>query len=115
MKTINQINYIVIAIPFLLCGIGCLIKDPGDNLFCFGILSTILTGAYQVLAGILLLIENYKDRMIQVYLTLVALFFLLWYMNISMVHKDWLTFILFPIPAILCIYFSVILHQKLKK
>lgn len=108
MKALKQLNTFAIGTPILLGIIGLIDND----FFFWALISTIITGIFQVIIGIKMLFDNPKDIYIKIYATLVLLFFLVWYINSMNGYNDIISFILIGIPPILAIYLSVIIYKK---
>ena len=70
-----------------------------------GAYGLILTGALQVLAGVIFFIAFPKDKYIHVYLGSVTLFFIFWKVD---TFFEWQ----FIIPILLMIYLTYIIHFK---
>ncbi|WP_294818821.1 hypothetical protein [uncultured Flavobacterium sp.] len=104
MKNLNYLNYALIAIPFLLIGLGWLFES---GIIIAGILFTLITGAFQVITGIGLFIESgYSDAYTGIYIIGVAVFFALW----IFAAQAWMI----AIPPILALYISGIIYIKAK-
>ncbi|QDW18971.1 hypothetical protein [Flavobacterium sp. KBS0721] len=109
MKAINYLNYFFVAAPIILIIIGLF---TSSELACFGLLFTILTGLFQLIFGIKMLIDEPDDKNLQAYVNGVIFFFLLWPVNAFIMHFEFIYFLLFIIPIILAIYFSIITYKK---
>jgi len=109
MKAINNLNYFFVGMPILLIIIGLFFSG---ELACCGLLSTILTGLFQLIFGIKMLIDEPDDKNLQNYVNGVIFFFLLWPVNAFIMHFEFIYFLLFIIPIILAIYFSTITYKK---
>lgn len=109
MKNINYLNYFFVAVPMILITIG-LVTNP--QLACFGLLFTILTGLFQLIFGIKMLIDEPDDKNLQAYINGVIFFFLLWPVNAFIMHFEFIQILLFIISVILAIYFSTITYKK---
>ena len=112
MKTIKKLNSFAIGLPILIIITYPIFKE--SSLF-FSLLSTIITGFVQVILGSWLLFKTPNDTKLQLYITSVAGFFLLWFINAQMQYNDTLTLFLFFIPLILAIYLSVIIYKAPNK
>jgi hypothetical protein len=110
MKNIFKLNLFFVGLPFFICFLG--IIDP-VFVMC-GLLSTIAIGIFQVVFGIQMLIDEPQDKGLQVYISSVILFFLVWFINVQMLSCDFLYLILMFIPGILAIYFSILIYKKQK-
>jgi len=98
MKFLAGLNFFAIGLPLVLALLS--IKD-GDFLQ-EALLSTMVTGALQVIIAMILLALNPKDFRLYGYFAVTILFFILWLgFNIN---EDWL----FTIPAILALFLTYI-------
>jgi len=109
MKTIKYINTFAIGLP-----IAILITWPifEEGALFFAALSTMITGFLQFCIGVKMIVDTPKDRNLQTYISGVAFFFGLWFVNGLIDYNDFITYILFPIPLILAVYLSLIIYQK---
>jgi apolipoprotein N-acyltransferase len=109
MKTTQKINTFAIALPFAIA-----ITYPifTEGALFFAALSTIVTGFLQFSIGVKLLVDNPRNRNLQIYMSGVVFFFGLWLVNSLIDYIDFITYILFPIPFILAIYLSLLIYQK---
>lgn len=112
MKNLNYLNYFFVGTPILLILTGTLFAKSLGAFIGFGLLFLILTGVFQIITGISLLLDQPKDKLLQVYISLVVLFFLIFTFNLNILKSDILYFILIPVPPILAIYFSVLIYTK---
>jgi hypothetical protein len=112
MKTLKYINTFAIGLPLILLSIGFIINDAAGNWIGSALFSTILTGLIQVLLGLFLLYKNPKNKHLRIYIVSVIVFFLLWFIDVKIFYSDILSYILFSIPLILAIYFSIIIYKK---
>ncbi|RKR10822.1 hypothetical protein C8C83_2512 [Flavobacterium sp. 90] len=112
MKAINYLNYFFVGFPILLISIGLITNEQSGNLTGSGLLFTMLTGLFQVIFGIKMLIDEPSDKNLQYYIKGVVFFFLLWFVNGLIFNIDFIYFILFIIPPILAVYFSTITYKK---
>ena len=108
MKAIKHLNTFAIGLPILI-GLFGLIHE---NYIGTALISTMLTGFIQVVLGLLLLYYNPKNKYLQVYIATVVIFFLLWYLNASLIYSEYLTFFLIPMPLLLALYLSIIIYKK---
>ncbi|WDF62985.1 hypothetical protein [Flavobacterium sp. KACC 22763] len=109
MKIIKKINTFAIALPFTIFLTAIIF---GEGAVMLALLSTMLTGFLQFSIGVKMLVENPKDQSLQIYMTGVAFFFGLWFINNLIGYNNTLTFTLFPMPIILAIYLSIIVYKK---
>jgi hypothetical protein len=112
MKTINYLNYFFVGLPLLLVVLGILTKESNGNLIGTGLLFTILTGLFQLVFGIKMLIDEPQDKNLKYYFRGVVLFFSLWFINGLMFNIEIVYFIIFILPIILAIFFSTITYKK---
>ena len=109
MKTIKYINTFAIILPFL---IALAYFKYGIDAIIVSLYSTMITGFIQIVLGIILFINNPRNKFILAYLIAVILFFALWYFNVSIYYANFMTNFLIPIPLILAIYLSVIIYRR---
>ena len=110
MKTIKYLNTIAIGLPLVLT----ILSIIDISLIILAIYSTMITGAIQLLIGLIILIKEPRNKYIIAYFLVVIAFFSLWYFNVKIIYSDLLTFTLFPIPLLLAIYLSVLIYKKEK-
>lgn len=72
----------------------------------------MITGFIQAILGIILLINNPRNKFIQSYIVAVILFFAAWYFNQNINYLDFISFILLPIPPILATYLSILIYRR---
>ena len=73
MKNINRFNWLVVCVPILILATYPVYKDGA---FAFALLSTILTGLVQIVFSIMLLIDEPKNKFLQLYVVGVLFYFL---------------------------------------
>jgi hypothetical protein len=100
MKVISVINYLALAIPFLIALFGLLTSN--EDYYIYALFSTAGTGAIQVLLALSMLFY-YRSILLTTYLTITALFFTMWYF---IGEESWLI----AIPLILAIFLTYIIH-----
>ena len=110
MKTIKYLNTIAIGIPLILT----ILSIIDNGLIILAVYSTMITGAIQVLLGLIILINELRNKYVLLYFSVVIIFFALWYFNVKIIYSDLITFTLFPIPLLLAIYLSVLIYKKEK-
>jgi hypothetical protein len=111
MKALNYLNYFFVGMPLLFCCIA--IFDFG--FLFYALLFSILTGAFQLITGLILFFVNLKDNRLQIYLIIVGLYFILWRVSDQWNYEGVSIYVLFAIPILLAFYFSIILDKKLKE
>ena len=115
MKNLNYLNYFFVGTPALLISLGYLTNQNSGNLIGCGLLFMILTGLFQVIIGIKMLIDEPDDKMLQIYTALVTLFFVTWFVNAQIFNNDIIYLILLFIPPVLAIYLSILIYNKANK
>jgi phosphatidylserine synthase len=115
MKNLNYLNYFFVGLPITLILMGFLIDPHQGNLIGYGLFSTILTGLFQVVIGIQMLIDEPKNKSLKIYTVSVILFFLIWLLNVQFLNSDILYFILLFIPPVLSLFLSIIIYKKAYK
>ena len=115
MKNLNYLNYFFVGIPAILISLGYITNQNSGNLIGYGLLFMILTGLFQVVIGIKMLINEPNDKMLQTYIALVILFFATWFANGLILSNDILYLILLFIPPVLAIYLSILIYNKANK
>ena len=102
MKTIKYVNATAVGLPILLGLLGLI----WNELWIFALLSTMLTGLLQVLAGIMYWRDYPESNAIKVYFAGVAFFFVLWYFTSD------LDVIGVIIPPALCVFLCWIIYSQ---
>jgi uncharacterized membrane protein len=115
MKAINYLNYFFVGVPTLLISLGYITNQSSGNLIGSGLFFMILTGLFQVVIGIQMLIDEPKNKYPKIYIVAVILFFLMLLINVQLLYSDLIYFILPFIPPVLAIYLSVIIYKKAYK
>jgi len=105
MKIRSIINYIALAIPFLLGLAGLVLKD--DDIYIYALLSTAVTGAIQVIIALTML-PRHNSNLLYTYLSITALFFALWYI----LGEE---YGLIAMPPALAIFLTYIIYVEGKK
>lgn len=108
MKIIKNFNTFAILLPFTILICYPFVKETA---FFFSMLSTMVTGAIQVLLAIYLLFRMPKNSHLIFYLIMVVLFFILWKLNDSLGYHDVLSLFLFVMPVCLLVYLSCIIYN----
>ena len=108
MKNLFKLNVFFVGLPIALCLIGVF----KEEFLFWGLISTMLTGLFQVIAGIKLLSEEPKDIRLRIYIISVIIFFTLWIINTKIGYNDIIMYVLFPIPLLLAFYLSIIIYKK---
>ncbi|KUJ63633.1 hypothetical protein AR687_00150 [Flavobacteriaceae bacterium CRH] len=108
MKTIKNTNIFALALPFAI-----LLTYPfiQEGAFGFSLLSTMITGFLQFCIGVKMLVDNPKNKDLQIYMTGVIVFFILWFINIDLNYNDILSYVSFSMPPILAIYLTLIIYK----
>ena len=109
MRIIKYINTLAITLPFLIAATYPIYKEGA---LIFAVISTMATGFLQFSLGIKMLIDNPKNKNIQLYIAGVVAFFALWLIDVLIGYNDFINFILLPIPLILAIYLSLLIYTK---
>lgn len=112
MKTIKNLNSFAIGLPLLIIITYPIFKESS---LLYSLLSTMITGFIQVILGLCLLFKTPDDTKLQLYITCVIDFFILWFINAQIHYNDTLSYFLFPIPLILAIYLSIIIYKTPNK
>jgi hypothetical protein len=109
MKIIRNLNLFAIGLP-----ITILITYPifKEGALVFALLSSILTGFIQVIIGLVLIFSEPSNRFLQIYIVSVIAFFAIWYINAQIGYNSIVNYCLFPIPILLAIYLTIIIHKK---
>lgn len=117
MKNINYLNYFFVGVPIVLIVLGFLSNQSNGELIGYGLLFTILTGLFQVVFGIVMLVDEPADKNLKLYIKGVLLFFSILIINIliSLPYDIFLDYLLLVLPPILAIYFSLITYKKAHK
>ena len=102
MKIRSIINYIALAIPLVLAMIG--LQD--EQFYMYALLFTAVTGGIQVLIALTML-PNHSSNLLYIYLTITALFFIVWYF----VNSE----AIFAIPPALAIFLTYIIYSEHRK
>lgn len=108
MKNLFKLNLVFVGGPILLCLMGFM----DEKLLIWGLLSTILTGLFHIIIGFGMLLENPKDRNLQIYVASVIAFFISWFVYAQTGYNDVIGFILVFIPVILATYLTIIIYKK---
>ena len=108
MKNVFKLNLFFVGIPIILCLFGLI----NESYFYLGLISTILTGIFQVVISIKMIQDEPNDKNIKIYLAGVILFFFSLFIVSKIGLYDWINYIFLTIPPILAIYLSVIIYNK---
>jgi hypothetical protein len=109
MKALQKMNTLALAIPLIIAITYPVFKEGA---IIFALLSTMLTGLIQFSIGVKMLVDNPKDRYIQIYISAVILFFVLWLFNGLIGYNNFMSYVLVPVPLILAIYLSILIYKK---
>jgi len=104
MNAIRAINYIVLFAPIILGLIG--LQD--EEVLIFAALSTMVTGAAQVIMALIMLLGKHRNPLLFSYFAIVAMFFLIW----GFIGNY--EFYIFAIPVMLALYFTYIVYVQIK-
>ncbi|MEO8535830.1 MAG: hypothetical protein ABI441_18885 [Flavobacterium sp.] len=111
MKNLNYLNYFFVGLPIVFC----LIATINIGFLSFAMLSTILTGLFQVVIGTKMIIDEPQDRNLQIYIISVVLFFSALIIISKMELHNFLNYFLFGVPPVIAIFLSVIIYKKATK
>lgn len=111
MKNLFNLNLFIIGAPIVMCLMGFL----DENFLLWGLLSTMLTGLFQVVFGIAMLIDEPKNKHLQLYFSCVILFFCIWLTSLKFGYVNFGNTVLFTIPPCLALYLTVIIYKKIEK
>lgn len=100
MKALKILNTIALAIPFIFVALSII----DDGLLFIALVSTMATGAIQIVVAFLYLFRFRKSIYIKIYLGLVLLFLLSWYFS-------YIPTGFFFIPLILAVFLSIIIYS----
>jgi hypothetical protein len=114
MKYLKSLNYFFVGTPIILTIIGLLSGGELEHLIIFGLMFTMATGAFQLLAGISLAIIYPKATAWHYYLAGVVLFFSSWFIIVQTnTLNEVIIGILLATPVLLACYFTIILEKNL--
>lgn len=109
MKKIIKYNFFFIGLPLVLISLGLIFQNP---IIFYGLLSTILTGIFQVAMGTKLLLDNPTNKYLRIYIISVILFFFLYFIvSTTKYYNKTLLIIMKATPALIAIYFTLILFK----
>jgi uncharacterized membrane protein len=111
MKILNYLNCFFVGIPTILCLIGIL----NDNFLFFGLLSTIITGLFQVTIGLKMLVDEPNNKSLVNYIIGVVAFFILWFISSVIDFQNTMFYILISTPPVLALFLSIIIYKKANK
>lgn len=109
MKNIFILNLFFVGLPIALCLLGFINCD----FVIWGLLSTLLTGVFQFIVVFKMLLDEPKDKFLQLYALSVILFFIIWFSSYKIGYYDIFNYLLLSIPPILAIYLSVLMYKKI--
>ncbi|OWP84095.1 hypothetical protein BWK59_07155 [Flavobacterium davisii] len=107
MRNLVHLNLFFVGLPIILCLIGIIY----EAFLIWGLVSTILTGLFQLIAGTSLLFRNPKNKYLQAYIIGVVFFFTLWFLDIKLFKYSYTNTLLLTFPPILAIYFTIIIYK----
>ena len=111
MKRINHLNYFFVGVPSIAFIISFL--DNQNTFLIFGLLFSILTGLFQVTIGGCMLIDEPKDKKLQVYIYGVIFYFAAPFIISPLIKNEILQkSITFGIPTLLAFYLSILIYKK---
>ena len=108
MKNLFRLNLAFIGFPVLLCLMSVI---DGEFLF-WGMLSTILTGLFQLVIGFGMLKDEPKDKDLQRYAFLVLLFFCGWITSAFLETINRIMDYIYVLPPLLAAYLTYIIYKK---
>lgn len=108
MKNLFKLNLFFVGMPITICLLGFF----NEAFLFWGLLSTILTGLFQLIIGFAMLIDEPKNKYLQIYILVVIAFFLIWYLNSLIGYNNLITYFLFAVPPILAFYLTFIIYKK---
>lgn len=108
MKFLVGLNYFAIGVPILLALAS--IKD--DDFWQEALVSTMLTGALQVLIALILFLRNPNDKRLYIYFAITTVFFILW---LGFEINDDILFSLPPALALFLTYIVITTYRKQPK
>uniref|UniRef100_UPI00404A0A5D hypothetical protein n=1 Tax=Gelidibacter sp. TaxID=2018083 RepID=UPI00404A0A5D len=111
MKNIYRLNLVVVGIPIVFSLFGLINTD----FIFYALLSTMLTGFVQAIIGLKMLIDEPKDKKLQLYIKSVLIFFLLWFIigNSNIISHE-IDYLIAVIPILLAIFLTYIIYKKTK-
>ncbi|MXO05915.1 hypothetical protein [Flavobacterium sp. HBTb2-11-1] len=112
MKILNLVNIFLVGIPIILTALGLITQQSNGNLIGYALLFVMLTSLFQVIIGILLLLNHPTDKMLRFYNCGVLLFVFCWICNVNIKYFQILEYLQYALPPILAIYFSAIIYKK---
>jgi hypothetical protein len=104
MKNIFRLNLVFILLPVILCTIGLLC----EKILFIGMLTTLLTGVFQVVIGLKMIADDPSNKKLQLYFLGVIIYFILFFFSDFM--NNWRFF--YPQPFF-TFYFTYIMYQKI--
>lgn len=103
-----KLNLVFVGFPIALCLLGI-----WDEVFLFwGLLSTILTGFFQVIIGFGMYFDEPNDNSLKVYVSLVISFFVIWIATAFIEDGLEIMRYMFALPPLLALYLTVIIYKK---
>ena len=111
MKNVNYLNYFFVGVPALLILLGLLDNRSFGFLIGYGLLFSILTGLFQLTIGGCMLLEEPRNKNLQLYIIGVFLYFTFLCFNPFSNH-DFKTYFLLGTPALLAFYLSILIYKK---
>jgi hypothetical protein len=108
MKSINYLNYFFVGLPIFFC----LIAIGNIGFLSYAMLSLILTGIFQIIIGIKMLVNEPHDKNLKIYATSVFLFFISIFVICKMELYSFLNYMLFGIPPVIALFLSIVIYKK---
>ena len=103
MKNILRLNLVFVLLPIILCTIGLFY----EKILFIGMLTTLITGVFQVIIGLKMLADEPFDKKLHLYFLGVIIYFILFFFSNYM--NDWRFF--YPQPFF-AFYLTYIIYQK---
>lgn len=110
MKNVNRFNLVIVFLPILILATYPIYKEGA---LAFALLSTILTGIIQVIFGVMMLIDESKNKFLQLYIALVVIYFLSAFFIADSITNVFAGFVFYACFAVLlAVYLSFIIYSK---
>lgn len=113
MKNINYLNYFFVGVPAILFSIDFIDPQHSPSVFyAIGLLFSILTGLFQITIGGSMLMDEPKDKSLQLYIYGVILYFILICINPYLPKHDFKIYFFVALPVLLAIHLTIIIYKK---